>query len=188
MITQINSLQRRLIAKTEEVKQKEDLIQEKEKLYIKLKAIVARQSGTDMAEPLEKYKQKIKDETNRLKKLKDDIGNYRLTIRNYELEIKRVDQNVEKLQQKWFNLMKNNNFEQINNFNQILEENPTNEAEEEEDEYEENNNQDENNINSENANERERNNENKEFGTGTPAIDEENREFFEFEKAKLNSV
>ena len=90
LIQQINSLQRRLNAKTEEVAKKEEIIQEKEKLYIKLKHIVARQSGLDMEEPLAKYKAKIKEEGQRLKKLKEEIKNYRLEIKNYEYEIKRI--------------------------------------------------------------------------------------------------
>ena len=37
------------------------LIQEKEKLYIKLKGIVARQSGVDMVESLKNYQKIIKE-------------------------------------------------------------------------------------------------------------------------------
>jgi hypothetical protein len=102
LIQQINSLQRRLNAKTEEVAKKEEIIQEKEKLYIKLKHIVARQSGMDMEEPLSKYKAKIKEEGQRLKKLKEEIKNYRLEIKNYEYEIKRIVNDTEKLKKEWF--------------------------------------------------------------------------------------
>ena len=102
LIQQINSLQRRLNAKTEEVAKKEEIIQEKEKLYIKLKHIVARQSGLDMEEPLAKYKAKIKEEGQRLKKLKEEIKNYRLEIKNYEYEIKRIVGDTEKLKKAWF--------------------------------------------------------------------------------------
>lgn len=121
IICQINSLQRRLIAKTEEVNQKEDLIQEKEKLYIKLKGIVARQSGVEMEEPLAKYQQKIKEETNRLKKLKEDIKNYRMDIRNYEFEIRRIDSEVDKLKQQWFNTNRQSNREAHDYYNNIIE-------------------------------------------------------------------
>ena len=95
LIQQINSLQRRLNAKTEEVAKKEEIIQEKEKLYIKLKHIVARQSGLDMEEPLSKYKAKIKEEGQRLMKLKEEI-------KNYEYEIKRIVGDTEKLKKAWF--------------------------------------------------------------------------------------
>jgi hypothetical protein len=52
LIQKIQSLQKRLIAKTEEVSEKDVLIQEKEKLYIELKNILAKQSGPEVAEKL----------------------------------------------------------------------------------------------------------------------------------------
>jgi len=55
MIQKIQSLQKRLIAKTEEVSEKDVLIQEKEKLYIELKNILAKQSGPEVAEKLQVY-------------------------------------------------------------------------------------------------------------------------------------
>ena len=45
MIQKIQTLQKRLISKTEEVVEKDLLIQEKEKLYVELKNILARQPG-----------------------------------------------------------------------------------------------------------------------------------------------
>ena len=61
LIQKIQSLQKRLIAKTEEVSEKDVLIQEKEKLYIELKNILAKQSGPDVTEKLVKYEQNLKD-------------------------------------------------------------------------------------------------------------------------------
>ena len=48
-ILKIQSLQKRLIAKTEEVAEKDVLIQEKEKLYVELKNILAKQAGPEVA-------------------------------------------------------------------------------------------------------------------------------------------
>lgn len=45
MIQKIQTLQRRLIQKTEEVVERDMTIQEKEKLYVELKNILARQPG-----------------------------------------------------------------------------------------------------------------------------------------------
>merc|ERR1711865_727077 len=50
MIQKIQTLQQRLIKKTEEVVEKDMLIQEKERLYIELKKILARQPGPEVAE------------------------------------------------------------------------------------------------------------------------------------------
>lgn len=67
LIQKIQALQKRLIAKTEEVVQKELLIQEKEKLYTELKHILARQPGPEVAEQLSIYQQTLKQKTKQLK-------------------------------------------------------------------------------------------------------------------------
>ena len=50
MLQKIQTLQKRLIKKTEEVVEKDVLIQEKEKLYVELKNLLARQPGPEVAE------------------------------------------------------------------------------------------------------------------------------------------
>ncbi len=67
LILKIQTIQKRLIAKTEEVVQKELLIQEKEKLYTELKHILARQPGPEVAEQLSIYQQTLKQKTKQLK-------------------------------------------------------------------------------------------------------------------------
>jgi preprotein translocase subunit Sec63 len=67
MIQKIQTLQKRLIAKTEEVVEKELLIQEKEKLYVELKHILARQPGPEVAEQLQIYQQTLKEKTKQMK-------------------------------------------------------------------------------------------------------------------------
>ena len=62
-IQKIQNLQKRLIAKTEEVSEKDVLIQEKEKLYIELKNILAKQSGPEIAERLSIYQANLKERT-----------------------------------------------------------------------------------------------------------------------------
>ena len=67
MIQKIHTLQRRLIQKTEEVVEKELLVQEKEKLYMELKQILQRQPGPEVAEQLQIYQQTLKDKTKQMK-------------------------------------------------------------------------------------------------------------------------
>jgi hypothetical protein len=67
LIQKVQTLQKRLIAKTEEVVEKELLIQQKEKLYIELKNILSRQPGPEVAEQINIYQQALKDKTNQLK-------------------------------------------------------------------------------------------------------------------------
>ena len=67
MIQKIQILQKRLISKTEEVVEKELMIQEKEKLYVELKHILARQPGPEVAEQLQIYQQTLKEKTKQMK-------------------------------------------------------------------------------------------------------------------------
>lgn len=75
MIQKIHTLQKRLIQKTEEVVEKELLIQEKEKLYLELKHILARQPGPEVAEQLQIYQQTLKEKTKQMK-----VGTGRLPL------------------------------------------------------------------------------------------------------------
>ena len=52
MIQKIQTLQKRLIAKTEECVEKDMVISEKEKLYVELKNILSRQPGPEVCVPL----------------------------------------------------------------------------------------------------------------------------------------
>ena len=67
MIQKMQMLQKRLINKTEEVVEKELLIQEKEKLYMELKHILARQPGPEVAEQLQTYQATLKEKTRQMK-------------------------------------------------------------------------------------------------------------------------
>lgn len=76
LIQKIQSLQKRLIAKTEEVSEKDVLIQEKEKLYIELKNILAKQSGNEVNEKLVIYQQNLKERSKQLKEMVLELKNY----------------------------------------------------------------------------------------------------------------
>lgn len=52
LIRKVQTLQKRLILKTEEVVEKDMMIREKEKLYCELKQVLARQPGPEAAEQL----------------------------------------------------------------------------------------------------------------------------------------
>jgi hypothetical protein len=62
-----HALQKRLIAKNEEVEEKELLIQEKEKLYIELNHVLARQPGPEVAEQLQVYNSTLKEKNKQIK-------------------------------------------------------------------------------------------------------------------------
>lgn len=66
-IQKIHALQKRLITKNEEVEEKELLVQEKEKLYIELNHVLARQPGPEVAEQLQVYNSTLKEKNKQIK-------------------------------------------------------------------------------------------------------------------------
>merc|ERR1711871_1427361 len=91
MIQKIQTLQKRLIAKTEEVVEKDLLIQEKDKLYIELKNILARQPGPEVAEQLSVYQQNLKDRTRQMKAMASELNMYQAQVNEYKYEIERLN-------------------------------------------------------------------------------------------------
>ena len=76
MVQKIQTLQKRLIAKTEEVIEKDLLIQEREKLYLELKGILARQPGPEVAEQLSVYQQTLREKTRQMKSMASELNMY----------------------------------------------------------------------------------------------------------------
>ena len=64
-LQKLQVLQREIIKKTEEVVEKDLLIQEKERLYVELKNILARQPGPEVAEQLQVYSKNLKEKKTR---------------------------------------------------------------------------------------------------------------------------
>ncbi|CAF1073735.1 unnamed protein product [Adineta steineri] len=102
LIQKIQILQRRLIQKTEEVVQKELLIQEKEKLYAELKRILARQPGPEVAEQLSIYQETLKAKTKQLKSLASEVNMYESQIDDYKYEIDKLNRQLTEVRQKYF--------------------------------------------------------------------------------------
>lgn len=90
MIQKVQTLQKRLIQKTEEVVEKELRIQEKEKRYMELKNILARQPGPEVAEQLTIYQQTVKDKNRQLKAMASELNMYQMQVSEYQFEIERL--------------------------------------------------------------------------------------------------
>ncbi|XP_041476507.1 cilia- and flagella-associated protein 58-like [Lytechinus variegatus] len=102
MIQKIQTLQKRLIQKTEEVVEKELLIQEKEKLYVELKHILARQPGPEVAEQLQIYQQTLKDKTKQLKGMASELNMYESQVQEYKYEIERLAKELQDAKKKYY--------------------------------------------------------------------------------------
>ncbi|CAM9395094.1 unnamed protein product [Choristocarpus tenellus] len=81
MIQKIHTLQKRLIAKTEEVVERDLLLQEKEKLYKEMKVILARQPGPEVAEQLSVYQASLKEKTRQMKAMASELNMYQAQVR-----------------------------------------------------------------------------------------------------------
>lgn len=78
MILKIQTLQKRLILKTEQVVEKDLLIQEKEKLYVELRSILARQPGPEVAEQLGIYAKNLKEKNHQMQAMAAELHMYQV--------------------------------------------------------------------------------------------------------------
>ncbi|NXL28713.1 CFA58 protein, partial [Glaucidium brasilianum] len=90
LIQKIQRLQKQLISKTGELMEKELLLQEKEKLYVELKNILARQPGPKAAEQLQLYRHTLQEKTKQLKALSSELNMYKSQSQEYKHEIERL--------------------------------------------------------------------------------------------------
>jgi len=79
------------------------LIQEKEKLYIELKNILAKQSGPEVAQKLQIYQQNLKERSKQLKDMVAELKNYQSQVNAYRFEIERLDREIGNVKQIYFN-------------------------------------------------------------------------------------
>lgn len=102
MIQKIHMLQKRLIQKTEECVEREMLIAEKEKLYLELKQILARQPGPEVAEQINMYQQTLKDKTKQLKQMAAELNMQESQVQEYKYEIDRISQELVQVKKKFY--------------------------------------------------------------------------------------
>lgn len=102
LIQKIQTLQRRLISKTEEVVEKGLVIQEKEKLYNELKTILARQPGPEVAEQLIVYQQNLKLKTRQMKAMASEVNMYQAQVNEYKYELERSNRDLQEMKRKYY--------------------------------------------------------------------------------------
>merc|ERR1711881_284788 len=112
MIQKVKTLQKRLIAKTEEVVERDMLIQEKEKLYVQLKNILARQPGPEVAEQLAWYSQNLKEKTKQMKQMGGELKMYHGQVKDLKDEIERYHKELDTIKQGYFNQIRQERMQQ----------------------------------------------------------------------------
>eukprot|EP00931_Biecheleriopsis_adriatica_P034658 TRINITY_DN199_c0_g1_i1.p1 TRINITY_DN199_c0_g1~~TRINITY_DN199_c0_g1_i1.p1 ORF type:complete len:880 (-),score=313.67 TRINITY_DN199_c0_g1_i1:69-2465(-) len=106
MIQKVKSLQKLLIAKTEEVVEKDALIQEKEKLYKQLKNIIARQPGPEVAEQLAWYSSNLKEKTAHMKQMAQELEMYHSQVQDLRDETERHQRDFNNTKQAYFSQLR----------------------------------------------------------------------------------
>lgn len=102
LIQKIQTLQRRLISKTEEVVEKSLIIQEKEKLYAELKEILARQPGPEVAEQLSIYQTNLKKKTSQLKAMASELNMTQAQMNEYKYEQEKLQRELNEMKRKYY--------------------------------------------------------------------------------------
>ena len=105
-ITQIQSLQKQLISKSDDVTRYDLLIQEKEKVYVELKSIIARQPGPEIEEQILVYQQTLKDKSKQHAAMDEELDLYRQQVATFKEEILSIDADMTKIKKRWFKMKK----------------------------------------------------------------------------------
>uniref|UniRef100_K3WJT3 Cilia- and flagella-associated protein 58 central coiled coil domain-containing protein n=1 Tax=Globisporangium ultimum (strain ATCC 200006 / CBS 805.95 / DAOM BR144) TaxID=431595 RepID=K3WJT3_GLOUD len=102
LLQKIQTLQKRLIQKTEEVVEKDLVNQEKEKLYQELKTILARQPGPEVAEQLSWYQQVVREKEKQLKSLLSEQNMFQSKENELKFEIERLARELHEFKRKYY--------------------------------------------------------------------------------------
>ncbi|KAL1504201.1 hypothetical protein AB1Y20_010610 [Prymnesium parvum] len=102
LVQKIHMLQKRLIEKSEEVVDKDLLIQHKEKLYIELKNILARQPGPEVAEQLAVYQQSLQERNKQMDLMNAELTLSQTQVNEYKYEIGRITKELREVKKKFF--------------------------------------------------------------------------------------
>lgn len=106
-ISQVQSLQRQCISKADDVTRYDLLIQEKEKVYVELKNILARQPGPEVEEQILIYQQTLKDKSKQLVSMDDELYMYRRQVGVFKEELAALDEQMNRVKKKWFKAKSN---------------------------------------------------------------------------------
>ncbi len=103
-IRQIQDLQKLLMTKTDRVTETDLLVQEKEKIYMELKNIIARQPGPETEDQILTYQQTLKAKVKQLNALRDELDMYREQVSKFKDDIVDADERMTGIKKKWFSM------------------------------------------------------------------------------------
>jgi chromosome segregation ATPase len=105
-IQRIQALQKRVLDTKEELKQKEAKIAEQEKEYARLKEVLARQPGPEVADTVAAYQATLKGKAKQLQALESELASYRGRVDEYRRELQRINESMDALADDYIRGMK----------------------------------------------------------------------------------
>lgn len=112
LIQKVRALQKRLIAKTEEVVAKDVDIQEKERLHKELTNILEKQPGPEVIEQLEMYQESLGAKMKQMKAMQSELTTYQAQVGDYKDEIDRLTRELQEVKKKYFDQKKREQVQQ----------------------------------------------------------------------------
>mmetsp|Transcript_6307 Transcript_6307/g.9176 ORF Transcript_6307/g.9176 Transcript_6307/m.9176 type:complete len:897 (+) Transcript_6307:150-2840(+) len=114
LIMKLDTYQKRLIAKNEEIVKKDLLIQQKEKLYNELKNILNKQPGAEVADQLRIYQHSLKKKKVEQKSHKIELKRTREKVREKEEQSRELSQELENIRKEYFKFKRDERREMAN--------------------------------------------------------------------------
>eukprot|EP00929_Paragymnodinium_shiwhaense_P008461 TRINITY_DN112414_c0_g1_i1.p1 TRINITY_DN112414_c0_g1~~TRINITY_DN112414_c0_g1_i1.p1 ORF type:complete len:861 (+),score=377.43 TRINITY_DN112414_c0_g1_i1:153-2735(+) len=102
MMIKVKALQKRLISKTEEAVENDLAIQDKEKLYLEMKSLLAKQPGPEVVEEVGRQQQALKEKTKQMKAMAAELNMYHAQLNDYKDEIERLTKELQVTKRRYF--------------------------------------------------------------------------------------
>merc|ERR1711916_174839 len=75
---------------------------EKEKLYVELKNILARQPGPEVAEQLSVYQSSLRNKTRQMKSMASELNMYQAQVNEFKYEIERLARELSDVKKRYY--------------------------------------------------------------------------------------
>lgn len=101
-IMKVHRLQKKIMSKTSKAAERDKMILEREKLYVELRRVLARQPGPEANEQLEQYASVLKEKKSKLRKMKKELKMYQARVFECKYDIEKVARDMNMLKQDYF--------------------------------------------------------------------------------------
>ncbi|KAJ3089215.1 hypothetical protein HK102_006917 [Quaeritorhiza haematococci] len=97
----LHTLQKKVIVKTREDRQKEHLIQTKEETYLHLRSVLGKQVGPEAQEQVKEFKNILKEKNMQLRHMDSELNMYQAQVREYRYAIGVLDKGLGEIKKQY---------------------------------------------------------------------------------------